>query len=1133
LPDLGEVRQFPKSRINLFVHHVLSEKEEVQARFLVGPAGAGKTFLCLAEIRENLRTAPSGPPLILLAPRQATFQLERQLLADPALQGYTRLQILSFQRLAEFVLDQADATIPPLLSEDGRSMVLRSLLERRRNHLEIFHASASLPGFAQQLSLELRELQRRKLSPESLRVLADNPSLGEPLRRKLRDLALLLTDYLAWLDKHGLQDADRLLDMATDSLKSPGNSFQAANLWMDGFAEMTPQELDLLAAVAPRCGESTLAFCLENVPATKASSWLSIWNGIEKTYRQCWDRFSAIPGAKLTTAILPRQENGRFKHSSVLRHLEANWARQESDGTVDPADSVRAIVCSAPSSEVVLAAQEILRFVRSGGRFREIAVLLRTLEGHRDSLRRVFSRYEIPFFMDQREKVGQHPLAELTRSVLRAAAFGWRHDDWFGALKTGLVTRDEEGIDRLENEALLRGWLGDDWFAPLRLDNANSDWAERLRKNWIAPFERVRRLLRPNGQALADAVRQLWLDLNVEKKLEDWTVEEGKDGAVHATVWRQLNAWLDDLARAFAEEPMSLAYWLPILETGLTELSVGVIPPALDQVLIGTIDRSRNPDLKLVILLGVNETVFPATPPEGNLLNESDREELGSHDVRLGLSRREFLGRERFLGYIACTRSRQRLVVACSERDNDDKPLNPSPFFSHLKSLVPNLRIEKFGGADWTQAEHLCELSAQLARPGLHGRLLTELLGRPAFAALRDKTASVAVSPQEERLTPEITRQLYGVELKTSVSRMEEFAACSFRFFVHSGLRAEERQRFELDVRERGSFQHEALALFHRQLRDENKNWRDITPAQARQRINDCVNQLLPQYHDGLLAATPQSRFAARAVAESLQDFVAATIDWMAHYRFDPRESELGFGTGDNKMPSWNLDLGSGHRLILRGKIDRVDLCRDTENDQALAVVIDYKSSARKLETLLIDNGLQLQLAAYLGVLRHFTGARELFGANRLVPAGVFYINLRGQSETGKIRTDVLQNRSEHRQNRYQHLGRFDFAALRFLDSSGASEGAQFKYKLKKDGAPDGRNTDLLTPGDFTRLLENVEAQLLRMGREIYDGAIELNPYQKGRKVACEDCDYKSICRFDPWTHQYRVLKPVRQDAVD
>jgi ATP-dependent helicase/nuclease subunit B len=1107
----------------------------MQARFLLGPAGAGKTFLCLAEIREALLAQACGPPLVLLAPKQATFQLERQLLAEPALAGYTRLQILSFERLADFVLEQLRQPAPPLLSEDGRTMVLRALLGRRRKELQIFRASAGLAGFARQLSLQLRELQRRRLAPESLRALAGQPGASPSLRRKLRDLSLLLEDYLDWLRQHNFRDAEALLDLAVAALQQPSaQSLSISALWLDGFGEMTPQELDLLAALAPRCQRMTLAFCLEVDPGGTKTSWLSIWNGIGKTFHQARTRLSALAEERVSVETLARHRRvGRFTGNAVFRHLEEHWIEPvawQDDLDVNLNDSLRLAVCADPTAEAVLAAREILRFARAGGRLREVAVLLRGMEGYHDQLRRVFSRYQIPFFLDRRQPVAQHPLAELTRSALRAVIFGWRHDDWFGALKTGLITADEEDIDRLENEALARGWTGQAWFAPLPPEDGASDWAERLRQNRLPPFAQFRHRLavslsfRPDGPQLAQAIRQLWLDLGVENTLQAWSAGSPQGDAVHATVWQQLTAWLDDLALAFGGESMPLRDWLPILEAGLTGLSIGVIPPVLDQVLIGTIDRSRNPDLKLVLLLGVNESVFPAVPSAGHLLSEADHEELGQWEIFLGPSRREFLGRERFFGYIACTRSRERLVLTCAERDANGQALNPSPFFSHLRRLFPQLEVEKFTEPDWTEAEHSCELAGHFIRANDSAPVLRELLQGPAFASLREQISLTAAGAGPERLAPELARQLYGAALRTSVSRMEDFAACAFKFFVHSGLRAEERQRFELDVRERGSFQHAVLASFHERLREEQKKWRDLTPEDARRRVREAVAELTPRFREGLLAADAQSRFAARAVADSLQDFVAATVGWMDHYKFDPCEVELGFGDGDAKLPAWELDLGSGHSLVLRGFIDRVDLCRRDSSDEALAVVIDYKSSARKLDKVLIAHGLQLQLAAYLGVLRRLSGQRETFGVARLIPAGVFYVNLRGQTERGETRTEVLATREQFQRRRYQHSGRFDASFLPWLDNSPTKPSGQFNFKLMANGQPDARGADLMSSVDFRKLLEYVEAELIRMGREIYEGALHPNPYQKGRERACDHCDYLGICRFDPWTDSYRVL---------
>ena len=80
-----------------------------------------------------------------------------------------------------------------------------------------------------------------------------------------------------------------------------------------------------------------------------------------------------------------------------------------------------------------------------------------------------------------------------------------------------------------------------------------------------------------------------------------------------------MHHWLENVILAFPDRGLPLRDWLPIVEAGLSGLTVGVIPPALDQVLVGAIDRSRNPDLHTVLLLGMNESVFPAPPRAGGL----------------------------------------------------------------------------------------------------------------------------------------------------------------------------------------------------------------------------------------------------------------------------------------------------------------------------------------------------------------------------------------------------------------------------------------------------------------------------------------------------------------------------------
>ncbi|KAF0180849.1 MAG: DNA helicase/exodeoxyribonuclease V subunit B [Limisphaerales bacterium] len=1217
----------------------------MRAHFLLGPAGSGKTWRCLEEIRAELKRAPDGPPLLLLAPKQATFQLERQLLESPDLAGYSRLQIVSFDRLANWLLETF-ATVPDLLDDEGRVMVLRALLAREQPALRVFRATARLPGFARQLSQLLREFQRHQLTPARLARLAERCTESAPLRDKLHDLHHLLRAYHEWLEQSQTQDGDQLLDLATGLVRDSSfvirhSPFPIAGLWLDGFAEMTPQELDLLCAVLPFCRTASLAFCLDP-QAADSQSWLSLWSTVRRTYLDCRQRIAALPGCEASVEELPRDPaHSRCRDSPTLAQLEANWTAPAASGsstfqcrdvasesesvcsdetatmetatlecratsTLHPASSIqhppsplRRCQCANPEAEATLAAREILRHVRAGGRFRDCAVILRTLDHHHTALRRVFTRYGIPFFLDRREPVAHHPLAELTRLALRTLAYGWQPDDLFGALKSGLVHDRDEDIDWLENLALAHGWRGAQWLEPLAIPEPkfNLPRAEHLRARLTAPIAKLAEQLNQNetdermgtnesvpphslvpirlseaisGAQLAAALRSMWDTLAIESRLQAWDDALAREGdtpvpalapPLHATVLRQMHEWLDNLERAFpASAPaLPLREWIPILEAGLSSLSVGVIPPALDQVLIGTIDRSRNPELQLALILGLNEGIFPAPPTPPVLLTETERDLLAAHDTRLGLDPRAQIAHERYFAYIACTRSRSRLVLTCSAADTDGKPLHPSPILAHVQQLFPDLELEKVPPThDWREAEHTEELLEPILRelaaassPSAPSALQS-LASLPALAPVITRWHEITAARAATRLSPGAVSQLYDTELRTSVSKLEQFAECPFKFFVAAGLGAEERKEFEVDHRERGSFIHRLLDEFHLRVAASGRRWRDLSLADAAALAARVGEDLLASPEFALFAADDSRRFAARSLIASAQRLLAALVGWMPGYAFDPVAVELGFGLPGSPLPAWRLALADGKVLSLRGRIDRVDLCRDEKSGETLAVVVDYKSSPKKLDALKVENGLQLQLLAYLNVLsssrreeapanaergtRNAESSQSLLtsAAAALHPAGVFYIPLHGATGSTGERAEILSEDEAARRATYQHAGRFDFAHRALLDARpGGAASGQFKLRLNKDGGLIARGSDALPSAEFAALLTQVEANLRRLGEAIFAGEVAVSPVRvSASDKACDRCDYRAICRFDPWTQPFRALKqPAEQEA--
>ena len=85
--------------------------------------------------------------------------------------------------------------------------------------------------------------------------------------------------------------------------------------------------------------------------------------------------------------------------------------------------------------------------------------------------------------------------------------------------------------------------------------------------------------------------------------------------------------------------------------------------------------------------------------------------------------------------------------------------------------------------------------------------------------------------------------------------------------------------------------------------------------------------------------------------------------------------------------------------------------------------------------------------------------------------------------------------------------------------------GDQFNYRLTSAGQINKNSREAMERREFEALLSSVQTNLKKMGMEIFAGKATVSPYRKGKITACDQCGYQSICRIDPWTHAFRVLK--------
>ena len=133
---------------------------------------------------------------------------------------------------------------------------------------------------------------------------------------------------------------------------------------------------------------------------------------------------------------------------------------------------------------------------------------------------------------------------------------------------------------------------------------------------------------------------------------------------------------------------------MEILEAGFAEIQLGVIPPTLDQVVLGDLKRTRLGDVKVVFILGCNDGVIPTPVPTGGLINDREKEVLVSCPVELAPTGKQNNFREKFYIYTAMTKPEQKLVMTYAQMDGSGKAIRPSTLLNDVYKIFPDLQPE-------------------------------------------------------------------------------------------------------------------------------------------------------------------------------------------------------------------------------------------------------------------------------------------------------------------------------------------------------------------------------------------------------------------------------------------------------
>lgn len=1137
-------------------------------QFILGRSGTGKTSYCIKAI-VNALLEPSEQQLILLVPEQATYQAERAVLADEGIAGYNRLNVLSFDRLQFLLLGKNTAR--PALSRIGRQMIVHRLLRDNKSRLKIFGTSAAWPGLSQQLAQTIAELHRYAKTTDDIDQLMSELNKDESNSLailKFTDIGLIFGQYIKFIEGDFL-DPDVQLASACQAV-SVSTLARGAKLWVDGFAGFTEAELAILTELLKVVADAQIAFCLDpseidlTNPALENVDPVGLFNPTQRTYTELIGRVKKCKLQLNRPVILERAV--RFSSCTQLAHIERNIFELKPP-KLDSEDNIRIISAPNARAEVRFVARQILELVKDKSyRYRDIAVIASDIDSYQHYIRAYFNDYGIPFFIDKQKPLNQHPVVQLICSALQAVTEGFAHGDVFACLKTDLVPIQRFDIDLLENYCLAFGITSGDWQSDKQWNFAgkdNEDFDEQrinqIRLKAISPLLELRDSLCPVGEPakmlsaeeFTKAIFNFLVDLEIKKTIGSWIQEANKneDSAAaneHQQFYNKLVDIFDELVDVFASRTMTAADFFAIINSAFSQLTLAFIPPTLDQVLVGSIERSRHPDLKAVFLIGATQRQFPVPLASDSILTDDDRSAAESADFQLAPSVTQMLTERQYLAYIAFTRPSEFLCVTCPSVDDKGSAVPRSQFIDNLESLFENLNEESIAGekidiekvhSETELADLLCSrlgkdtfVSGENDKSRLEG-LLDDICSDEQFTELGSNVLSAINYDNCARLDGNVVAELFGRRIQTSATRLSTFAACPYRYFARYVLDLKERKDSKIRPLDIGDFYHRALDALLKKLNEEKKNFATIENDELLKILNEQIEQVIKMHSflSNFNRHSLHNAYIIHSAAEVLGDCVLAIAQMVRAGSFRPSFSEVSFGQlrhsecreePPDTLGKYEIALGDNRVLSLNGKIDRIDIAK--LDDEEAAIVFDYKRKGQSFNWSKFYYGLDIQLPLYMLAVRNAAGSR-IKGA-----AGAFYMPV--EISPKKSTLDELQKRAEI--FAYKVNGIFNGESFQQLDSSDSNRFYNFFVTKKDDQYGYPNRSGALRPDNFEKVLRFTEQKILKLVQEILSGAIDVRPYRLSGKSPCSYCEYNSVCRFDWQINDYNPLVSLRKTEV-
>lgn len=1100
-------------------------------QFVFGPSGSGKShYLYDHIIKESMRCPKEQ--FIVLVPEQFTMQTQKDLVTQHPRHGIMNIDVLSFGRLAYRVFGETGGDTLPVLDDEGKNLILRKIAGDYEGELRVLGGNMKKLGYISEVKSVISEFTQYDVGEEEIERVMESAGEGTALYYKLQDIAVLYRGFTEYLEKRYITK-EELLDVLSKVI-AKSEMLKNSIVVLDGFTGFTPVQNRLIRELLIHCRKVMVTAAIDD--RENPYVYKHPYQLFALSKQMVTSLIQIAKEEKITVEDAVCMYDGpvyRFRENDALAFLERNLFRYGANAYGKEQDVITIHAARNPKEEAMAAISGIRALVRREGyRYRDIGVIVSNMEAYGDYLEQAFDMYDIPVFMDHKRSILLNSYVEYIRSLLNMVEQNFTYESVFRFLRTNLSGFTFQEVDALENYVIGVGIKGykkwqERWIR--RLKDMSEEELETLNHNRVLLVEKIDELvfvLRQRKKTVRDitlAVYEFMVREELQQKLKRQEEQFQNTGELalakeYAQIYKILVELFDKFVELLGDEEVSLSEYCKLLDAGLEEARVGVIPPSVDQVVVGDVERTRLKDIKALFFIGANDTFLPGSLLRTGLLSERDRAKFAGEKIALSPGGKEKAYVQKFYLYMNLTKPSEKLEIYYSKVSSDGKNVRPSYLIQELKKLYPMIQVQEEEGKplyrrELTQQTALIELirGFQEGGDGMDStwqELYTWYKRSPKWKEKIEHLLDAGYYRKPaDSLTEEVAKRLYGEHFEDSITRMERFSVCAFAHFLTYGLGLRERQKYDFQPVDLGNVCHSALELFSKKLKDEHLKWTDLTDEDQERYIEDSVKEAVTDYGNSILYSSARNEYMITRIKQLLGRTVWALTKQLAAGDFSPAAYELRFENG---------------------KIDRIDTCED--GDKVYVKVMDYKTGSKAFDVVALYHGLQLQFMIYMDAA--LKEEKDRHPGSEVIPAGVFYYRIQDPLVDKQPEENPLD--AVLRELKVDGMINLRDEVLEHLDHRMDGESLVVPVKFNKNGKL-AKSSKAVPEEEFEIMMKHALRKVEETHGKILKGETDPAPYRRGQETGCDYCKYRHVCGFDKKIagYDYRdITKMTKEEAI-